>query len=208
MGLGGHFCWGRKIGGRSTLALVGQNIALVLCIYVEGAKEAIVYLLKALKNFYDSSSTSPPPSPPGKFWNLGSLRVHLVAICTIFKALRWVLQLANDIIRTARRSKSSWATRCGISCMDIPHPLRVRSSMHGRSGNSPHSCNVLGIRPYACRSDKTIYWWKIPLHQTKPTEQRHRHTNWMKMLTMLMSRETSLDMNSDWCRTLLVKATI
>ena len=55
----------------------------------------------------------------------------------------------------------------------------------------------------------------IPLHQTEIyTEQGHGHTNWMKMLTTLMSRETSLDvwnMNSDQtdrCRTLLVKATV
>ena len=45
------------------------------------------------------------------------------------------------------------------------------------------------------------------------TEQGHGHTNWMKMLAMLISRKTSLDVwniNSDWtdrCRTLLVKAT-
>ena len=88
---------------------------------------------------------------------------------------------------------------------------------------------------YACqteqflmvRSKHSITWssqqvrcaWR-PNHHTQEylyiklnTEQGRGHTNWMKMLAMLISRKTSLDVwniNSNWtdrCRILLVKAT-
>jgi len=33
-------------------------------------------------------------------------------------------KLHHEDFQSCAKSKSSWPTRCGISCMDIPHPLR------------------------------------------------------------------------------------
>jgi len=60
--------------------------------------------------------------------------------------------------------------------MKIQHNLvtsRIKSDMHGSQATIP----------------------KNTFTSNRNTEQGHGHTNWMKMLTMLMSWETSLD---DW----------
>jgi len=79
-------------------------------------------------------------------------------------------------------------------------------------GVAIHSYNFAGDTE-VCMSDWTISIKENTSTSNWNTEQGHGHTNWMKMLTMLISRKTSLDVwniNSDWtdwCRILLVKAT-
>ena len=86
----------------------------------------------------------------GKFLNFGSLRVHLLAIyisrhkLTVF-AHRLILHLTSYVVRTARLAQrvSSWATRYGISCMDLPHPLRGYLLYMAGLGEGIYSYNML-----------------------------------------------------------------
>ena len=91
--------------------------------------EAADYSHKALKNFgwYYTFEACPCKVC---HWNLGPLRVHLLAIYTsqLLKAqINSVCsqmsitahKLCHQDHQTCTKSKSSWSTRCGISCMDI-----------------------------------------------------------------------------------------
>jgi len=135
-GLGADSCWER---GR--VSQVWQNYfsfgkvkysagIMHLCIDCKASG----YLHKA-QNFDGNTLHAKHTLVRSLGWNLGSLRVHLLVIhilvsqCTNFlftycsqKSIT-ASKLCCQDCQTCTKSKSSWSTRCGISCRDIPHPL-------------------------------------------------------------------------------------
>ena len=130
-----NFCWGgRRVSqGWQKHFSFGQATYSADVMHLCRGCETADYLHKALKNFdFDGSPVCCMQSictwvcPLGKYWNFGSLRVHLLAIhisAQINGVCSQVGITAQELWhQTFTKSKSSWPTRCGVSCMDIPHP--------------------------------------------------------------------------------------